>query len=132
MLEESPIDLPIDPHFAAQLERLRQFTVLGRWAVVVGLWLTIGIFSLWALRYHIGLIHNYFTWSAVRYAFRSNWWSAVGLILCISMTVSVLTWQSRHVLFGLAPEEQQRLKTQLLKIQQQGASHPLWTWINRN
>jgi hypothetical protein len=122
----------LEPEFEAQLERLRQFTVLGRWAVVVGLWLTIGIFSLWTLRYHIGLMQSYFTWSAVRYAFRSNWLSAVGLILCISMTVSVLTWQSRHVLFGLAPEEQQRLKTQLLKIQQQGASHPLWRWINGN
>jgi hypothetical protein len=128
MLEEPPID----PNFAAQLERLRQFTVLGRWAVVVGLWLTIGAISLWSLRYHIGLMQSYFTWSAVRYAFRSDWWSTIGLILCISMTVSVLTWQSRYVLFGLAPEEQQRLKTQLLKIQQQGSSHPLWTWINRN
>jgi hypothetical protein len=120
-----------DPHFEAQLERLRQFTVLGRWAVVVGLWLTIGVVSLWTLRYHVDLIQSYFTWSAVRHALRRNWWSTVGLILCISMTISVLTWQSRCVLFGLAPEERARLKVQLLKIQQQGSSHPLWTWINQ-
>jgi hypothetical protein len=128
MTDQAPLP-ELDPAFQAALQRLHQLTVLGRWAVVLGLWLTIGVASLWGLRNNLALWQDYFTWAAVRSALLYRRWSAMGLIVCISMTLSVLLWQSRNILWGLPQIEQQRLRESLLKIHQQGASHPLWSWV---
>ncbi len=119
----------LDPNFQADLDRLHQLTVVTRWSVVIGLWLTIGSMSLWSIRFHLGLLWQHFTWSALRYALLLNRLSAIGLMTCVLMTLSVLIWQSRNILFGRAPEEQQRLKQRLLRIKQQGQRHPLWRWL---
>jgi hypothetical protein len=121
----------LDPAFQAAMQRLHELTVWGRWAVVLGLWLTIGLVSLWGLRENIQLIQDHFTWAAIRAALIYQRWSSLGLVLCIAMTVSVLVWQSRNILFGLSPIEQERLQKQLWQIQQQGNSHPLWKWVYR-
>lgn len=97
--------------------------------MAIGLWLTIGVWSLWELRYPISLMRDYFTWAALRHGLISNLPATVGLGLCIGMTLSVLIWQSRNILFGLSIEEQQKLEQTVLKIRQQGQSHPLWKWI---
>jgi hypothetical protein len=47
------------------------------------------------------------------------------------MTLAVLIWQSRNILFGLPENEQRRLEQQVLRIREQGQSHPLWKWICR-
>jgi hypothetical protein len=125
----SPQQNEFDPAFQAAMQRLHQLTVWGRWAVVLGLWLTIGLISLWGLRENIQLLQDHFTWAAIRAALIYQRWSALGVVLCIAMTVSVLVWQSRNILFGLSPIEQERLQKQLWQIQQQGQSHPLWKWV---
>ena len=84
---------------------------------------------MWDLRTEIELWQDYFTWSAVRYGLVFHPFAALGLSLCIGMTLSVLIWQSRNILFGMPASEKQRLENQVYRIRQQGSSHPLWKWI---
>jgi hypothetical protein len=113
------------------MRRLHQLTVCGRWLTVGALWLCVGSISLWALRPEVELWREYFTWAAVRYGLAYNPFPAFGLALCIGMTVTVLIWQSRNILFGISDRQAKRLEKQVLKIRQQGASHPLWKWVCR-
>jgi len=122
-------EVELDAKFQAAVHRLHRATVIGRWLVVIGLWSTIGVLSLWGLRYPISLMQDYFTWAALRHGLISNMPATIGLGLCIGMTLSVLIWQSRNILFGLPIEEQRKLERSVLKIRQQGKSHPLWKWI---
>jgi hypothetical protein len=126
---ESIDSVTLDPDFAADLERLAVLTVRLRWAVVGGLWLTIGALSLWGIRENLALMSQYFTWAALHYTFRFNRFNALGIMICMVMTLSVLLGQSRDILFGRSGSEQERLHQQLLRIKQQGESHPLWRWL---
>ncbi len=131
---DRPLDavpLQQDPRFEQEVQRLHEYTVAARWVVVLLLWLTVGSFSLWALRDDIRLLSEYFTWASLRYALsmRYNPIPALGLTFTVSMTVAVLVWQSRNILFGMPQSERSRLEQQLLQIRQQGPSHPLYSWI---
>jgi hypothetical protein len=120
-----------DPIFEQEVQRLHEYTVAARWVLVLVLWLTVGSFSLWALRSDIRLLYQHFTWASLRYALsmRYNPIPALGLTFTVSMTLAVLVWQSRNILFGMPDSERSRLEQQLLRIRQQGSSHPLWKWI---
>ncbi len=111
------------------MQRLYRVMLYGRWLFVSGLWLTVGLLSLWHLRGMLALMQEYFTWAALRYGLLFHPWAALGLGLCIGMTLSVLIWQSRNILWGVPSAEQRRLKASVLKLRQQGKSHPLWKWI---
>jgi hypothetical protein len=50
-------------------------------------------------------------------------------MICTVMTLSVLLGQSRDILFGRSGSEQERLHQQLLRIKQQGETHPMWRWL---
>lgn len=121
--------LPNDALFQRQVQRLHQLTVYTRWLVVGLLWLTVGSWSLWELRSEIVIWRQHFTWTAVRYAFAYNRLPTMGLGLCLGMTIGVLVWQSRNILFGMPIAEKRRLEQQVVKIRQQGQTHPLWNWI---
>jgi hypothetical protein len=110
-------------------QRLLQLTVYGRWAVVTALWLTVGLLSLWQFRFRIQLLMDSFTWVAVRYGLAYHQGAAFGLSVCIGMTLAVLVWHCRNLLFGLPQEEQLRLQLQAERIRQQGPTHPLWHWV---
>lgn len=124
--ELSSAHLHQDPAFQEQVERLHQVSVSGRWLVVVALWLTVAPLSLWNLRSEISLWLDYFTWTSVRYGLAYHRWAAIGLGLCLGMTLAVLLWQSRNLLWGRPQQEQRRLEQQVLQIRRQGPSHPLW------
>lgn len=126
-MQPEPI-VPTDTKLRQEVERLHRLTVQGRWLVVAVLWLTIGSFSLWGLRYPISLLQEHFTWAAVRYGLVFNRLPAFGLIVCTVMTISALLWQSR-LWFGVPPREQQRLQQQVCRIRQQGPRHPLWRFV---
>jgi hypothetical protein len=128
---DSAPDNPIryDPAFRQELERLHRLTVYGRWGTVCLLWLLLAPLSLWSLRSEFALWADYFTWTAVRYAIAYNPLPAFCLSLCIGMTVAVLLWQSRNILWGISDRQTKRLEKQLLQIRQQGPSHPLWRWV---
>ncbi|MBW4690500.1 MAG: hypothetical protein KME27_01900 [Lyngbya sp. HA4199-MV5] len=115
--------------FQQEVERLYRLTIYGRWCVVVALWLTIGALSLWALRYPISLLLDYFTWAAVRYGLLFNRFPAIGLAICVGFTVAVLLRQSHDAVFGLSQFDRQRLERQVQRIRQQGRSHPLWRFV---
>lgn len=124
-----PTDESTNVAFQQEVERLYHLTMYGRWCVVGFLWLTIGALSLWALRYSISLLMDYFTWAAVRYGLAFNRFPAIGLAVCVGFTVAVLLRQSHDVLFGLSQRDRQRLERQVQRIRQQGSSHPLWRFV---
>ncbi|MUH01430.1 hypothetical protein F7734_57860 [Scytonema sp. UIC 10036] len=115
--------------FAQQVLRLHQLQVGARWLFVSFLWLTLAPVCLWNLREEIVLWRQYFTWVAVRYGLYYHPLSTLGLSFCIGMTLAVLIWQSRNILFGIPEDEKQRLEKQVFQIRQQGPSHPLWKWV---
>lgn len=117
--------------FQQQVERLHQLTVYGRWLFAGLLWLTLGMVSLWGLRYSISLMLEYFTWASVYYGLHFHPLPAIGLFTCIAVTVSILVWQSRNILFGLPKKDRDRLEQHVLRIRQQGDSHPLWKFVCR-
>jgi hypothetical protein len=122
-------DPDLTPELKADMQRLHELTVWGRWLVCLGLWMTIAPLSLWHLRRNILILADRFTWSGVRYGLIFNPLAAIGLTLCVGFSLSILIWQSRNILWGLPKPECDRLKQTVLKIQQQGSSHPLWQWL---
>lgn len=116
--------------FEQKVAKLHQLTVYGRWLFVLVSWLTLGSYALWNLREEIALWFDYFTWSALYYGFHFNPLATVCLAFCVGMTVSVLIWQSRNIIWGLPVNEQRQLERKVEKIQAQGKKHPLWKWIN--
>ncbi|MEM9904878.1 MAG: hypothetical protein AAF921_07635 [Cyanobacteria bacterium P01_D01_bin.44] len=119
------------PNPEPAIEILRQRALRNWWRITGGLWLTVGLWSLWQLRGDFQLWAEYFTWSAVRYALAYNRPAAIGLGLCVGLTVALLYSESRHILWGLSPSERTRLEDQLSQIERQGPSHPLWRVIHR-
>jgi hypothetical protein len=118
-----------DATFHREVERLHRLTVYGRWIFVFALWLTVGSLSLWGLRYPISLLLQHFTWAAVRYGLAFNPIPALGFGCCLGSTIAVLVWQSRNILVGMPQRDRKRLEQQVLRIRQQGPSHPLWKLV---
>ena len=119
----------LDPNLNRQIKKLHQITVYMRWLTVVLCWLTLGIFGIWGLRNEISLWFDYFTWSAVRYAIHFNPLPSFCLAFCIGITVSVLVWQSRNIIWGLPDKEKYLLQQKVKRILATGSSHPLWKFI---
>jgi hypothetical protein len=120
-----------DPQYQRQIEQLRRTLLRRWWRNSTFLWLTLGSFSLWSLRGEWATLRQYFTWTAVRYAVAYNRLAALGLGLCVGLTVALLVAESRHILFGLTRAEQQRLDRLHQEIQAQGARHPLWPALHQ-
>ncbi|NET49346.1 MAG: hypothetical protein F6K09_11595 [Merismopedia sp. SIO2A8] len=118
-----------DPQFIQEMERLHSLFVAGRWGVAVCLWMCVGLVSLWALRHEFVMITERFTWAAVRYGLAFNILPTLGLSICVGPTVALLVWQARNIVFGLPKKEVIRLEKQVLKIKEQGSSHPLWRYV---
>jgi hypothetical protein len=74
---------------------------------------------------------DYFTWATVKYGLAYHRISAMGLFVCLGVTVSVFVWQARNALFGLPSIERLRLQQKVLRIRQQGNTHPLWRLVCR-
>ncbi|MBD0335109.1 MAG: hypothetical protein ICV62_06450 [Cyanobacteria bacterium Co-bin13] len=115
-----------DSAYEHQINRLRDVMMRRWWRVVGLLWLVVSPLCLWYLRHEIALLRQHFTWTAVRYGLAYNRLPALGLSICIGMTVALLMAESRHILFGLSTNERGRLEKQLSRIRQKGPSHPLW------
>jgi hypothetical protein len=117
-------------NFQRKVNRLYRLTVYARWLFIVASWLTIGASGLWSLRREISLWFDYFTWSAVYYGLHFNPIPTLCLAFCIGITIAVLVWQSRNLIWGLPVQEQRQLEKQVEKILNRGVKHPLWKWIN--
>ncbi|MDJ0533544.1 MAG: hypothetical protein QNJ70_13825 [Xenococcaceae cyanobacterium MO_207.B15] len=119
-----------DPNFAKKVRKFYRLTVYFRWILVGLSWSTFGVYGIWGLRFEISLWLEYFTWAAVRYGLAFNIIPTTCLAFCIGLTISVLLWQSRNILWGLPPQEQQNLERQVERILAKGESHPLAKWLN--
>lgn len=119
----------LDPCFEQRIHRMHQVTVFGRWAVVWLSWLLFAPVCLWSFREDFALWRQDFTWAAVRFSLAYNPWATFGLALCLGTTLATLIWQSRNILWGLPTRDRKRLELLVCRIQQQGASHPLWKWV---
>lgn len=113
------------------IEALRQHTLTAWWRLTVGVWLTIGPLTLWQLRSEISLLLDYFTWTSVYYGLKYNFLGALGFFLCAGLATTLFVREIRHLTLGISPIERKRLENQLAKIRRQGASHPLWSLVNR-
>ena len=118
-----------DEAVARAIEALRQQMMRDWWRVCLGLWLTVGVISLWWLRSDFQELGEYFTWAAVRATIIFERVPSIGLITCLAVTFGLLLSESRQILFGLSKSERSRLLTQLNKINEQGPSHPQWKVI---
>jgi len=114
---------------AQELEALRQAMMRTWWQVCLGLWLTVGLVSLWLLRFELQELRQYFTWAAVRYMLIFNRPAGVGVSLCFGLTLVLLISESRQILWGISEGERARLLSNLEKIHAQGPSHPQWKVI---
>ena len=95
-----------------EMNRLHRRQVYRRWLAVGLCWLVLAPVSLWAVRSELAMMHNYFTWVALRYAIAYNRISALGLAFCIAITISTLVWQSCNILFGFSPGYKKQLMRQ--------------------
>jgi hypothetical protein len=124
--------IELDPIFESQIGNLYRLTIYARWLTICLMWLTVGIYSLWELRYQISLILEDFTWAAVKYGLIFQPIPGCGLCLCVMLTITSLAWQSRNLIWGIPKHERQRLIKQVARIRKQGSSHPLWKLIIDN
>ena len=111
------------------IEALRTAMMRSWWWVCLALWFTVGLLSLWWLRFELVELWTYFTWAAVRYMLYYNRLAGMGLGLCFGLTFALLLSESRHILWGLSASERLRLQQQLDKIYAQGVSHPQWKLV---
>jgi hypothetical protein len=88
---------------------IRRRWVRRWWWFTLGLWLTVGVASLWTLRRTWLQVADYFTWTAIRYGLAFNPLAAVGLGLCLGLTVALLVKEARFLLFGLTRKERHDL-----------------------
>ena len=112
-----------------QVQRLYKLNLYRRWLSIILCWLTLGSFSLWKLWGEFKLLHEDFTWVALRYGLAFNLLPTLSLFFCIAITGAVSAWHSSHTIRNLSPKEKIRLKNQLKKIQQLKPSHPLRKWV---
>ncbi|MEL6260523.1 MAG: hypothetical protein AAFQ40_02535 [Cyanobacteria bacterium J06623_5] len=114
---------------AQEIEALRQAMMRSWWWLCLGLWLTVGLASLWWLRSDLQELFDYFTWSAVRYMLYYERLAGMGIGLCFGLTLALLLSESRQILWGISEGEYARLLSNLQKIHAQGPSHPQWKII---
>ena len=119
-----------DPNFAKKVRKFYRLTVYFRWILVGCSWLTLGVYGIWGLRSEISLWLDYFTWAAVRYGLAFNIIPTICLVFCMCLTISVLVWHSRNILWGLPPKEKHNLERQVKRILAKGDRHPLAKWLN--
>jgi len=120
----------IQSDFQHKVGKLYKLSIYSRWLVVVSSWLTFGAYAIWSLRSEIALCLDYFTWASLYYGLHFNFLPTVCLAFCVGITISVLVWQSRNLIWGLPEFEQRKLEKRVKKIMTKGTKHPLWKWIN--
>ncbi len=101
-LDESTVEL-------THLLRIRQVWMRRWWRLTFALWLSVGSMSLWSLRRTWAQVIEQFTWAALRYGLAFNRPAAIGLGLCLGLTIALLLKESRFLLWGLSRKERYQL-----------------------
>ncbi len=91
-----------------------------------GVWILIGIPSLWALRQDLARLIQYFTWTGLRFMLLYKpGWPSFGILFCVILTLYVLLSQSRYELLGLLDSERQLVEATARHLRRLPARHPL-------
>lgn len=91
-----------------------------------GVWILIGIPSLWALRQDVIRLIQYFTWTGLRFMLLYKpGWPSFGILFCVILTLYVLLSQSRYELLGLMDSERQLVESTARQLRRLPAHHPL-------
>lgn len=119
-----------DLDFQRKVIKYYQLTIYMRWLVVILLWFTLGVYGVWGIRQEIQLWLDHFTWSAVYYGLAFNFIPTICLGVCIGMTVSVLVWQSRCIIWGLSNKEKYYLEKRVTTILESDSSNFVKKWLD--
>ena len=120
------------PYLKQQVKRLHRLRSIGRWLMVLVVWLVLGGYAYWTLQSEIALWRQHVTFAAIRYALAYHPRAALCLFFCIAVTIAVAIWQAQRLILGLPRRERDRLEKQVKTIQTQGKQHFLWKWVIRN
>ncbi|MGF1460805.1 MAG: hypothetical protein ACFBSG_17485 [Leptolyngbyaceae cyanobacterium] len=96
-----------------RLLALRRRWLRRWWMFSLFLWASVGTVSIWSLRRTWHQLADYFTWAALRYGLAFHRLAAIGLGLCLGLTVVLLIKETRYFLFGLSKQERQTLEEAL-------------------
>ncbi len=95
-----------------------------------GVWILIGIPSLWALRQDVARLMQYFTWTGLRFTLLYKpGWPSFGILFCVILTLYVLLSQSRYELLGLLDSERQLVEATARHLRRLPARHPLFYYF---
>ncbi len=117
------------PNLTEAVHKLHRLTLYCRWLIVAFCWLIVIPLSLWRLREEIALMREYFTWSALRYSLIYRLVPSFCIFASIGITLAVLLWHSRFILWGILPKERRQLEKQVRQIYATGPRHPFWKWL---
>jgi hypothetical protein len=98
-----------------KMTALRRTWMRRWWWTTLALWSTVGMISIWGLRRTWQQIAEVFTWAAIKYGLAFNQLAAMGLGLCLGLTVALLVKETRFLLFGLTRKERYDLLKALRK-----------------
>ncbi|MGB2927107.1 MAG: hypothetical protein WBB82_17545 [Limnothrix sp.] len=122
--------VPSSHSFNPLTPKLKKAMVIGRWLFVLGLWLTLGSYSIWGLRGEFSLWQAHLTWASVRYGLAYNPWASLALVTCVAYTCAVLVWHSQKLLQGWSERETYRLNQTADKIAK-NPHHWLWFMLKK-
>jgi hypothetical protein len=116
-----------------EAQKLYQLYQKALFAVLVMVWICIGIPSIWGLRSDFARLIDYFTWTSLRFTlFYKPQWPTIGLFFCLITTLYVLLSQSRYELFGLMKAERILLEKAVIQIRRLPPKHPLRQWVSES
>ena len=121
-----------DLYLKQQIKRLHRLKSIGRWLMVLIVWLVLGGYAYWALQSEIELWQQHLTFVAIRYALAYNLTAALCFFFCVAITIAVAIWQAQRLILGLPRRERDRLEKQVKTIQMRGRRHFLWKWVIGN
>lgn len=126
MEKNSPALQRLQPDLRQAVLRLHSWEQRRRWLIISLFWLVLLPLCLAMLRYHLGLLFEYFTWSGLRYGLAFNPIPAAGIMATVLLTLSSLLsqWFYRH--YGLTAPEVYRLEKRARRIRAKGERYPLW------
>lgn len=114
-----------------QVAKYYQLTIYAQWFLISLSWLTLGAYGIFGLRHEFKLWLDHFTWSAFRYGLVYNPIPSLCILICLTITISILIGQSRHILWGLSAKEKFYLEQKTKTILTKGNRHFLWKWLQK-
>jgi hypothetical protein len=125
MGDRQPKALTTDEPLSPLAQKLARLNLLGRWLLVLVLWLTLGSYGIWVLSQEFFLWQDYLTWAVVRLSLGYNYGASIALTFCVAYTCAVLVWHSQKILRGWSGRECYRLNRWAEKLTK-NQNHWLW------